>query len=208
MTRAILSDLDGVLVDSHASVMRAWRWWADGHGIEADPDEWVEHGRPSGSVIGELRPDLDEHAEAAAIDERQANDVDGVVALPGAAELLGPAGPRPLAVVTSGVVALATARLRAAGLDLPDVLITPERVHRGKPDPEPYLLGARDLGVDPANCVVLEDAPAGIAAGRAAGMHVVGITTTLAAAQLADAHEHAASVAEWLSRASPLRSTR
>ena len=208
MTRAILSDLDGVLVDSHASVMRAWRWWADGHGIEADPDEWVEHGRPSGSVIGELRPDLDEHAEAAAIDERQTHDVEGVVALPGAAELLAPDGPRPLAVVTSGVVPLATARLRAAGLHLPDVLVTPERVRRGKPDPEPYLLGARDLGVDPADCVVLEDAPAGIAAGRAAGMHVVGITTTLAATELAGAHEHAASVADWLSRAWPRGSRR
>lgn len=208
MTRAILSDLDGVLVDSHASVMRAWRWWADGHGIEADPDGWVEHGRPSGSVIGELRPDLDEHAEAAAIDERQTHDVEGVVALPGAAELLDPAGPRPLAVVTSGVVPLATARLRAAGLRVPDVLVTPERVRRGKPDPEPYLLGARDLGVDPADCIVLEDAPAGIAAGRAAGMHVVGITTTLGATELAGAHEHAASVADWLRRAWPRESRR
>jgi sugar-phosphatase len=207
MTRAILSDLDGVLVDSHASVMRAWRWWARGHGIEADPDEWVEHGRPSGSVIGELRPDLDEHAEAAAIDARQTRDVEGVVALPGAAELLGAGGPRPLAVVTSGVVPLATARLRAAGLDVPEVLVTPERVRRGKPDPEPYLLAARDLGVEPADCVVLEDAPAGVAAGRAAGMHVVGITTTLAPADL-DAHEHAASVEEWLRRASPRESKR
>jgi sugar-phosphatase len=208
VTRAVLSDLDGVLVDSHASVMRAWRWWADGHGIERDPDEWVEHGRPSGSVIGELRPDLDEHAEAAAIDARQTHDVGGVVALPGAAQLLGPGGPRPLAVVTSGVVPLATARLRAAGLPVPDVLVTPERVRNGKPDPEPYLVGARDLGADPADCVVLEDAPAGVAAGRAAGMHVVGITTTLTAAQLPDAHEHAASVAEWLSRAWPRGPTR
>lgn len=208
MACAILSDLDGVLVDSHASVMRAWRWWADGHGIEADPDDWVEHGRPSGSVIGELRPDLDEHAEAAAIDERQTHDVEGVVALPGAADLLAPDGPRPLAVVTSGVVPLATARLRAAGLHLPEVLVTPERVRRGKPDPEPYLLGASDLGVDPADCVVLEDAPAGVAAGRAAGMHVVGITTTLGAIDLAGAHEHAASVADWLSRAWPRGSRR
>ena len=211
MARAILSDLDGVLVDSHASVMRAWRWWADGHGIEADPAEWVEHGRPSGSVIGELHPHLDEHAEAAAIDERQTYDVEGVVALPGAAELLDPArpnGPRLLGVVTSGVVPLATARLRAAGLPVPGVLVTPERVRRGKPDPEPYLLGACDLGVDPADCIVLEDAPAGVAAGRAAGMHVVGITTTLAPAQLGGAHEHAASVGEWLSRAWPRGSTR
>lgn len=202
MTRAILSDLDGVLVDSHASVMRAWAWWAAEHGIAGDPEEWVQHGRPSGSLIAELRPDLDTAAESAAIDARQTRDVDGVVALPGAAELLAPGGPRPLAVVTSGIVPLATARLRAAGLAVPEVLITPERVTRPKPDPEPYLLAARELGVDPADCVVLEDAPAGLAAGRAAGMHVVGITTTHPAAEL-DADEHAADVGEWLRRASP-----
>ncbi|MDP9345006.1 MAG: HAD-IA family hydrolase [Actinomycetota bacterium] len=136
------------------------------------------------------------------MEHHQVHHVAGVRALPGAEELLGPGGPRPLAVVTSGTLPLATARLRAAGLEVPGVLVTPERVRRGKPDPEPYLLGARDLGVDPADCVVLEDAPAGVAAGRAAGMHVVGITTTLAPGQL-DAHEHAASVAEWLRRASP-----
>ncbi len=202
MTRAILSDLDGVLVDSHASVMRAWRWWARRHGIERDADDWVEHGRPAAAVIAAVRPDLDTAAESAAMERRQAEDVGGVRALPGAAALLGPGGPRPLGVVTSGTVPLATARLRAAGLDVPSVLVTPERVRRGKPDPEPYLLGAHELGVHPGDCVVLEDAPAGIAAGRAAGMHVVGITTTLARAQL-DAHEHAASVAAWLRRASP-----
>lgn len=199
MTRAILSDLDGVLVDSHGSVMRAWRWWGLERGIPGEPDEWVRHGMPSAALIAELRPDLDAEREAAAVDGHQAADLEGVVALPGAAELLGPGGPRPLAVVTSGVLPLASARLRAAGLDVPEVIVTPERVRRGKPDPEPYLLGARDIGVAPAECVVLEDAPAGVAAGRAAGMHVVGITTTLPADRLG-ADEHAASVEEWLAR--------
>jgi mannitol-1-/sugar-/sorbitol-6-phosphatase len=192
---AILSDLDGVLVDSHASIMRAWRWWGGLHGVESAAIEGVQHGRPSGEVIAALTPGLDAGAESRAIDLRQADDTDGVIALPGARELF--AGTDPLAVVTSCTVPLATARLRAAGLPVPEVLVTPERLSRGKPDPEGYLLAARALGARPADCVVFEDAPAGIEAGRAAGMHVVGITTTHAPEEL-DAHELAPSIATWL----------
>jgi sugar-phosphatase len=191
----ILSDLDGVLVDSHESIMRAWRWWGALHGVESEAIENVQHGRPSGEVIAALTPGLDAAKESEAIDLRQAHDTDGVVALPGAHELF--AGAEPVAVVTSCTVPLATARLRAAALPVPDVLVTPERLRRGKPDPEGYLLAARELGADPADCVVLEDAPAGVDAGRAAGMHVVGITTTHPLAALA-AHEHAPSIAAWL----------
>jgi mannitol-1-/sugar-/sorbitol-6-phosphatase len=191
----ILSDLDGVLVDSHASIMRAWRWWGALHGVESAAIEGVQHGRPSGEVIAALAPALDADAESRAIDLRQADDTDGVIALPGASELL--AGVTPVAVVTSCTVPLATARLRAAGLPVPEVLVTPERLSRGKPDPEGYLLAAGALGAPPADCVVFEDAPAGIEAGRAAGMHVVGITTTHAAEEL-DAHELAPSIAAWL----------
>jgi sugar-phosphatase len=192
----ILSDLDGVLVDSHASIMRAWHWWGALHGVETEAIENVQHGRPSGEVIAALTPHLDAAAESRAIDLRQAGDTDGVVALPGARELF--AGSEPVAVVTSCTVPLATARLRAAGLPIPDVLVTPERLARGKPDPEGYLLAARELGADPRDCVVLEDAPAGIDAGRAAGMHVVAITTTHALAELGAADEHAPSIAVWL----------
>jgi mannitol-1-/sugar-/sorbitol-6-phosphatase len=191
----ILSDLDGVLVDSHESIMRAWRWWGALHRVESEAIENVQHGRPSGEVIAALTPDLDAAAESLAIDLRQAGDTDGVVALPGAHELF--SGPEPVAIVTSCMVPLATARLRAAGLPTPDVLVTPERLSRGKPDPEGYLLAARELGAEPADCVVLEDAPAGVDAGRAAGMHVVGITTTHALTDLA-ANEHAPSIAAWL----------
>jgi sugar-phosphatase len=191
----ILSDLDGVLVDSHASIMRAWRWWGALHGVESAAIEGVQHGRPSGEVIAALVPDVDADAESRAIDLRQADDTDGVFALPGARELL--AGADPVAVVTSCTVPLATARLRAAGLPVPEVLVTPERLLRGKPDPEGYRLAASALGAQPADCVVFEDAPAGIEAGRAAGMHVVGITTTHAAEEL-DAHELAPSIAAWL----------
>jgi mannitol-1-/sugar-/sorbitol-6-phosphatase len=191
----ILSDLDGVLVDSHASIMRAWRWWGAEHGVQAAAIEGVQHGRPSGEVIATLVPELDAEAESRAIDLRQAGDTDGVIALPGAHALF--AGSDPVAIVTSCTVPLAAARLRAAGLAVPDVLVTPERLSRGKPDPEGYLLAARELGAAPADCVVLEDAPAGIEAGRAAGMHVVGITTTHDPAEL-DAHELAPSIAAWL----------
>jgi len=191
----ILSDLDGVLVDSHASIMRAWRWWGALHGVEAQAIETVQHGRPSGEIIAALVPQLDAVAESRAIDLRQADDTDGVIALPGAHELF--AGREPVAVVTSCTVPLATARLTAAALPVPDVLVTPERLSRGKPDPEGYLLAARSLGADPGECVVFEDAPAGVEAGRAAGMHVVGITTTHAPDEL-EANELAPSVAAWL----------
>jgi mannitol-1-/sugar-/sorbitol-6-phosphatase len=194
----VLADLDGVLVDSHASIMRAWAWWAARHGLDGGAVEAVQHGRPSGEVIAALAPELDAAAESVAIDARQARDTDGVVALPGAAELFAAWGPDRLAVVTSGTVPLATSRLRAGGLPLPRVLVTPERLRHGKPDPEGYLLAARELGAEPAECVVLEDAPAGVAAGRAAGMHVVGVLTTHAAAELAAADETAATVAAWL----------
>jgi sugar-phosphatase len=195
--KAILSDLDGVLVDSHASIMRSWRWWGALHGVEADVIAAIEHGRPSGEVIAALVPDVDALQESRAIDLRQAGDVDDIVSLPGAQELF--AGLHPVAVVTSCTDTLAKARLGAAGLLVPEVLVTPERLSRGKPDPEGYLLAARELGFEPADCVVFEDAPAGVDAGRAAGMHVVGITTTHDPAEL-DAHELAPSVAAWLAR--------
>ena len=192
---AILSDLDGVLVDSHASIMRAWRWWGATHGVESEAIEGVQHGRPSGEIIALLAPGLDAAAESRAIDLRQAEDVDDVIALPGAHDLF--AGSDPVAIVTSCTVPLATARLRAGGLAIPEVLVTPERLSRGKPNPEGYLLAARELGAAPADCVVLEDAPAGVEAGRAAGMRVVGITTTHDPGAL-DAHELAPSIAAWL----------
>jgi mannitol-1-/sugar-/sorbitol-6-phosphatase len=197
--RAVLSDLDGVLVDSRASVLRAWRDWASRHGVDRRLLEGDLHGRPSIEVITAAAPQLDAAAESAAIEEVQARDIDGVVALPGAHELFQTFANGDLAVVTSCTVSLAHARLSAAGLPEPGVLITPERVERGKPAPDAYLLAAAELGVDPRDCVVLEDAPAGAAAGRAAGARVVGILTTYGVEGL-PADEHAASVADWLER--------
>jgi mannitol-1-/sugar-/sorbitol-6-phosphatase len=196
----VLSDLDGVLVDSQASIMRAWRRWGRAHGVEREAIDAVRHGRPTTEIVAALTPQLDVAAEARALDLGQAEDSADVVALPGAAEVLRAFGPDAVAVVTSCIAELAQARLRAAGLEPPAVLVTSDRLRRGKPDPEGYLLAARELGADPAECVVLEDSPGGVRAGRDAGMRVVGVLTTHAAEDVADAHERVATVAEWLER--------
>jgi sugar-phosphatase len=143
-------------------------------------------GRPSHETVRALLPDGDQAHEAALIERAETTDTDGVVALPGAAALL--ASERPKAIVTSCSAALAAVRLRAAGLRAPGVLVSADRVTRGKPDPEAFLLAAGELGVAPGDCVVLEDAPAGIAAGRAAGCVVIALRTTHADAELAGAH--------------------
>jgi sugar-phosphatase len=199
----VLSDLDGVLVDSHASIMRAWRWWGERHGVAPEAIDAIPHGRPSSEVIPALVPGLDAAAESDALDRRQAADAADVIALPGAADALRAFSPDRIAVVTSCTRDLADARLSAAGLAPPAVVVTADRLLRGKPDPEGYLLAARELGADPADCVVLEDAPAGIEAGHAAGMRVVGVLTTYGPAELAAADERVATVAEWLGRRVP-----
>jgi sugar-phosphatase len=186
---ALLSDLDGVLVDSTGSVERAWRRWSDANGIVFDEIAARLHGVPSRQTIAAVTPHLDAEQEARRLDAAQADDIEGVVALPGARELLENGyGPR-VAVVTSGNRRLAEARLAAAGLTPPRVMVTSEQVSRGKPDPEPYLLGAELLGDGPADCVVIEDAPAGVVAGKAAGMRVVALLTTHAADDLREADE-------------------
>lgn len=196
----VLSDLDGVLVDSQASIMRAWRRWGREHGVEREAIDEVRLGRPTSEIVAALTPQLDVAAEARALDLGQAEDAADVVALPGAAEVLRAFGPDAMAVVTSCIAELAEARLRAAGLEPPAVFVTSDRLRRGKPDPEGYLLAARELGAEPAACVVLEDSPGGVRAGVDAGMRVVGVLTTHAPADLTAAHERVASVAEWLDR--------
>jgi mannitol-1-/sugar-/sorbitol-6-phosphatase len=195
LTDAYLLDLDGVLVDSLLAATRTWTWWASLHGL--DPEPFIRaHGRPSRETIAELAPELDANAEAARVEEREAIDTSGVVALPGADGMLRAACP--VAIVTSGGQRLAAARLRAAGLPRPEVLITADSVSRGKPDPQPYLLAARRLDVPPARCTVFEDAPAGVTAGKAAGMRVVALTTTFPAGELGGADRIFANLAEYL----------
>jgi sugar-phosphatase len=173
---AILSDLDGTLIDSTASTVAAYLWWAELRGLSPSVLDRIPFGRTSADAAADLAPQLNAEVEGRLLDDRQAEDTVGVVALPGAADLLG--SHERLAVVTSGSRPLAEARLRAAGLPLPAVLITPELWTRGKPDPEPFLLGAAELGAKPSGCVVLEDAPAGVQAGIAAGMPVIALLTT------------------------------
>lgn len=191
---ALLVDLDGTLIDSEAAVRRAWSSFAHRHGLDPSHVTRVAQGRPSRETIRALLPGVgDLAAETDRFERDEVADVDGVVALPGARELL--AAPRPLAIVTSCTTALARARLRAAGLPEPAVLVTADAVTRGKPDPEPFLLGARRLDVAVERCVVLEDAPAGIAAGRAAGATVIALPTTHRAEDLRGAHALAESLA-------------
>lgn len=173
---ALLIDLDGTLVDSSAPVRRVWGEFAKRHGLESEGVHHFAQGRPSRETVRLLAPDADHETEAATLEAAEVGDTRGVRALPGAAAVL--ASRRPLAIVTSCSTALATARLRAAGLPVPPVLISSDGLERGKPDPACFLIAARRLGVELAQCVVLEDAPSGISAGRAAGATVIALRTT------------------------------
>lgn len=184
---AILFDLDGVLVDSTRSVDRQWRRWAVE--VRADPDEVVRiaHGVRTIEVVRQIAPHLEAEAEVMRIEMREAEDEEGVDVMPGASDLINRLDAHRWAVVTSGTRYLAKARLRFGRLPEPEVLVAADDVRQGKPDPEPYLRGAQMLGLNPAECLVVEDAPAGIRAGRAAGMKVIGITSTYPAPELVDA---------------------
>ncbi|WP_432018657.1 HAD-IA family hydrolase [Streptomyces sp. 1222.5] len=176
--RALLLDMDGTLVDSDAVVERIWRRWAERHGLDGDAVMKVVHGRQGHASMAVLlpeRPVAQNLADNARMLAEETADMDGVVEVPGAGVFLAALRGLPHALVTSADVALSTARMNAAGLPLPDVRITAESVGASKPDPEGFLKGAAELGVDPAECVVFEDSGAGIAAGRAAGMRVVGV---------------------------------
>jgi sugar-phosphatase len=183
----ILFDLDGVLVDSTGSVTRQWQRWAEENGI--DPQKVVEiaHGVRSIEVIRTLAPHLDATAEGLRIEKREAADQEGVAVMPGAAALLKAIPDGRWCVVTSGTRYLATSRLKLAQLPTPNVLVSADDVSKGKPDPEPYLMGARLLGMNPAECLVIEDAPAGIRAAHAGGMKAIGITSTYPASGLQEA---------------------
>jgi len=185
--RAVLFDLDGVLVDSTPAVARVWAGWAHEHGF--DPGEVVKkaHGRPSITTIRELLPNADHAAENREVERREIADVEGVVPLPGAMELLQALPLDRWAIVTSCTRALAAVRIGAAGLPKPKQMVTSTDVQHGKPDPGPYLKGAQILGVPAADCLVIEDAPAGIRAGKAAGARVLALRTTASDAELQQA---------------------
>ena len=181
---AILFDLDGVLVDSTHSVTRQWRIWANENNL--DPAKLLEiaHGRRTIEVVQLLTPHLATADEVAKIEQREAADTEGVRVMPGTAELVASIPNGRWGVVTSGTRHLATSRLGLANIPIPVVLISADDVVEGKPNPEPYLKGAQQMGVSPSECVVIEDAPAGILAGHAGGMKVIALASTYPVADL------------------------
>ena len=184
---AILFDLDGVLVDSTRSVARQWRLWAEENNIDPEKVLEIAHGRRTIEVVRILAPHLDAKTEESRIEKREADDIDGVAVMPGAAELLKLIPERCWCVVTSGTRYLATSRLRFAQLPIPRVLVAADDVQKGKPDPEPYLKGAELLKVKASSCLVIEDAPAGIRSAHAGGMKAIALTSTYPATELREA---------------------
>lgn len=191
---ALLFDLDGILINSTPAVARVWRRWALERGF--DPDEVVSraHGRPSITTVREYLPNADHEAENREVERREIADLDGVIPLPGALDLLASLPADRWTIVTSCTRPLAEARIKAAGLPLPEKIITSNDITQGKPYPEPYLKGAAVLGFPATQCVVFEDVPAGICAGKAAGARVIAFTTTFLESALREAG------ADWILR--------
>jgi mannitol-1-/sugar-/sorbitol-6-phosphatase len=175
---ALLFDLDGVLIDSTPAVARVWSKWAAERGF--DPKEVVEHahGRPSISTIRHYLPNSDHEMENREVERREINDVEGIIVLPGALELLKSLPVDRWTIATSCTRKLAEVRLRAAGLPIPELMVTATDVTNGKPHPEPFLKAAAKLNVPAGECVVFEDVPAGVRAGKASGARVVALRTT------------------------------
>jgi len=175
------------LIDSNPAVSRVWSAWAEERGF--DPAEVVAHahGRPSLATVRKYLPTADHEAENREVERREIKDVEGVVLLPGARELLQSLPPDRWTIATSCTRPLAEVRLRAAGLPVPERLVTSTDVTHGKPNPEPFLKAAAKLGFPVSECVVLEDVPAGIRAGKAAGSKVIAFRTTVQEAELRDA---------------------
>ena len=172
--RAILFDMDGTIVDSTATVEHVWGRFADTHGVSLETILGDSHGIKAVDTIRKYGPEgIDADAAAADIAAYEINLLDGIVEIPGAAAFVSALTDAQFALVTSAPRDLGIVRLNHCGIPLPSVIVGAEDVTHGKPDPEPYLSGARQLGIDPADCVVFEDAPAGIRAGLAAGMRVV-----------------------------------
>jgi mannitol-1-/sugar-/sorbitol-6-phosphatase len=176
---ALLFDMDGVLINSTPAVARVWRRWAIEHGFNPEEVVACAHGRPSLTTVREYLPNADHEAENREVERREIEDLEGVVALPGALDLLASLPADRWTIVTSCTRPLAEVRIRAAGLPLPRKLITSNDITHGKPHPEPYLKGAAVLGFPPAECIVLEDVPAGVRAGKAAGAKVIAFKTTV-----------------------------
>jgi sugar-phosphatase len=176
--RAILFDLDGVLVDSAERVEKTWREWATRHRLDPEHVIAMAHGRRTIETVRLVAPELSSDAELAVLAESEATKSDGIYEITGARELLQFLPARQWGVVTSGIRSVAEFRLRHTGLPAPAVMICADEIARGKPDPEGYLTAAARLGYSAADCIVIEDAPAGIESAQAAGMRTLAIATT------------------------------
>ncbi len=181
---ALLFDLDGVLINSTPAVARVWRQWAIERGF--NPEEVVSraHGRPSLTTVREYLPNADHQKENREVERREIEDLEGVVPLPGALELLASLPQDRWTIVTSCTRPLAEVRIKAAGLPLPKKMITSNDITHGKPNPEPFLKGAALLGFPAKDCIVFEDVPAGVRAGKSAHARVAAFTTTVEEAAL------------------------
>ena len=186
--KAILFDMDGILISSIGSVERSWTKWADLRGIDPALALKTTHGRRAVETIAKLRPDLDSEAELRVIEKLEIADNEGLKILPGVLKLLSALPANRWTVVTSATERLTRIRLAAGGIPVPEKLVTADQVTRGKPHPEPFLAGAALLGVAPTDCVVFEDSSSGAEAGRAAGCTVVATTFSHPAESLNAAH--------------------
>lgn len=187
LVQGVLFDLDGVLIDSTAGVTRVWREWGLRQGLDPERTAHTAHGRRAIDTVRLLAPLLDAEAELHELERREIAESYDVTAFAGAAELLESLPVRRWAIVTSGTRALATHRLRTAGLPVPERMITGTDIEVGKPHPEPFRRGAALLGLEPSACVAVEDAPNGIASALAAPMRVLAVPTTYPTAELSQA---------------------
>jgi sugar-phosphatase len=190
--QAILFDMDGVLIDSTPAVARVWWKWALERDLDPETVVHMAHGRPSRTTIGELLPNSDIDAEDREVERREMEDIEGLVLLPGAQALLNSLPLERWTIATSCTRPLAEVRLRAVGLPIPSNLITSNDVKKGKPHPEPYQKAAAILGFSASDCIVIEDAPAGVRAGKAAGARVIAFPTTMAV------HDLESAGADWI----------
>jgi sugar-phosphatase len=203
LCRAILFDLDGVLVDSRRCVEQVIREWARIRGLDPEPFLRIAYGRKTSDTLRIVAPGLDIDAEVAVLDRMEEGCTDGLESIPGAAELVRSLPVGRWGIVTSGHRAVATLRLTEVGLPVPSVLVTGDEVSRGKPDPQPYLVGLQRLGFGSLECVVIEDAPAGIAAAQAAGIRVIGLRTTHTAGAMREADFQVQDLSRLLARVTP-----
>lgn len=192
--KGVLFDMDGVLVSSIGSAERCWREWAAHYGLPNADQVTIPHGVRAIDIAKLLKPDIDPEEGLRRIEEMEIADAGDLKVLPGARELLESLPVERWAIVTSATRPLLVARLNAAGLPVPERLVSGEMVSRGKPDPEPYRMGAEMLGFAPAECLVVEDAPSGVKAGIEAGCRVLGVEGTHLAEELRNAG------AEWIVR--------